>query len=1196
MRARLGRMLGMAGVVLCAACSTDPGVTSDASDGGGGDGWTDGWTVDAPAELPGVEGGGKDIGWVDLVDLVDGDLVDGGDQVDEVDLVDDVDGVDGGDLVAPVDGVDMVDVVDVDEAPCELDLPCDDGNPCTLDDECFEDGCIGTKKDCSDGKECTFDWCNDGLCENSQKPGWCWIAGQCWKEGDANPNNPCLECITSHKIFTWSADDSNSCDDGNACSDPDGCLDGQCIGTVVSCDDDNFCTEDGCYFGECTHVPLNGIACEDGDYCTLDDVCFAGECAPGTDVRLCDDYNLCTKDSCDPQMGCLYIPDDGGPCLDADLCTENDYCQSGICMPGEAITCDDGSDCTNDSCSPLIGCKYINNSNPCDDGNPCSVGDQCLGGLCKKGPDELDCEDDNTCTQEWCTPFVGCQYKSIVAPCSDGNGCTFGDHCEDAECVSDWTMDCADDNPCTDDFCSEASGCANVFNSNPCDDGNQCTLGDQCVMGSCAAGVLPLTCFDENPCATGYCDPGLGCVMEPEDGKGCDDSDECTVDDFCLGGECQPGDPDVVDCSDGKECTVDWCDPLLGCMHENIEALCNDNDLCTEGDACVEGLCVGTPVSCDDDNACTVDSCMKDQGCKYSVIVSAFCQPQLVIDYPPRAAELLGPPTTVEVKGHVVHNAAPVAWVTINGDKVAVEADDTFTYSMAANQGMNIIEAETYDLWDGHDKIVQAYLLSSEYVPMNAANPNVSMIKDSIMIYLGQNVWDDDVPDPNDFATFFTYFFNAMDLAAMLPNPLYENGQYKIKAKNMKYGAFDLDIICINGGIHMNAFVPDLSLDLDADSKKWYLPDASGDVSASLIDIDMDVMLSVDAAGNVQALLKNVDVDVKGLDVSLDGALGFLLNWLVDFFEGTFAGMLEDQVEAALKDTLPDTLESALQDLAFDSSFEVPPFLGDGPPTTLQMKSNVSSVNFSPIGGVLGLKAGVVTPKGVSLDSKGSIRRGKCLGNESPFSFWMLDEIEMGIHDDFLNQIPYAMWWAGLLEIPLDGEALGGGSFEEYGIEDLDLTATALLPPVLSHCGKNSMEIQMGDLQLQASMVMFGMDVEVTMYSSFTAGIVVGVGSKDGETVLEMAVTDIGKVLLEVATVSENLIGSEDSLRALVISQVLPVFLEQLTGDSLASFPLPEMDMTGLIPGVPGDAKLSMTPKSTYREKGYTVITGSVHE
>lgn len=1064
--------------------------------------------------------------------------------------------------------------------------------PYDLSDQSHPPACL---ESCDDGKECTFDLCVGGVCVNEMKPGWCFLGGKCVKEGEVNPNNPCLECISSYKIYTWSADDTNACDDGDPCTEEDFCQDGQCLGKGVGCDDGNPCTQEFCVDGECVFLPWDGVACEDGNLCTLGDTCLSAACAPGEILRECDDFNPCTVDVCDPTFGCIYTPV-VLPCEDGDMCTENDVCFQGVCQPGEPVVCDDGNECTTDSCSPFMGCKFINNSLPCEDADPCTIGDQCVGGKCKSGKDSLDCNDNNSCTAEQCKPFVGCLYFPISGACNDGDACTFGDHCQDGECVYKWKMECSDSNPCTDDVCDPAFGCAHIYNSNECDDGNACTIGDQCVKGECKAGPIYLDCFAGNPCATGYCDPAVGCVMIPLDGEQCDDGNICTGNDFCKGGECQPGEEEVLDCSDGNPCTADWCDPKLGCLHKNSEALCDDLNLCTDNDSCVDGVCVGIPVSCDDGNQCSVDWCDELEGCLHSVIVSPYCQPQIVIEYPPRAVELIAPPSTIQVSGHVIHNAAPVASFTINGTEVALDKKDKFSFTLQGVQGLNVIEAEVFDLYDGHDKVVQTFLLSTAYTPMNAANPAASMIKDGLMIFLGQNVWDDDNPDPNDFAALFTYFFNSLDIASMIPDPLYENDQYKVKGEGLSHGPFSLDITCIYGGLLMIAEVPNLHLHLNADSKQWYLPDASGNVDADKLVVSMDVMLSVDDMGNVNADLKNVEAEVQGLDVSLDGLLGFLLNWLVDFFEDELASMLEDQIEAKLKSELLPVLEGALEDLAFDSEFELPPLFGNKEPVKLSLKSLISTLDFSPTGGVVGLKAAVVTPKGTKLDSLGSIHRGMCLGQEAPFKFWMLDEIEMGIMDDFLNQIPYAMWWAGMLSISLDSAALGGGSFEEYGIDDLSLTATLLLPPVITDCPGGEMQLQIGDMEINASFVMFGMPVDVTMYATFTARISIKVEQKNGQNALSMGVTKIEDVKLEVATVSENLVGSEDSLRMLIKEHVLPMFLEQITGDALASIPLPEMDMSGMIPGAPAEAKLKMTPMSQYRQGGYTVITGTVHE
>ena len=1196
-RGTLAVWLLLGGVALTGCASSSGSVEGDVAPG---DVQQEIAYVDAgqDAAVPDITGGSKDSGDAHL-ELETADLVDipqANDlKADEITPLDT-----GTDEGATGDfGPELADLAPDLPPACFVDEPCDDEDPCTFDDECLDSlgtpVCVGTPMDCADDKICTFDWCIDGECSNDMKPGWCFIAGQCFAEGEANPNNACMECVTAAKIYTWSYDDTNVCDDDNMCSSPDTCQGGACAGEPVDCDDQNPCTEDGCWAGECNYIPLNDIPCEDGDLCTIGDYCFASDCKAGDTMRECNDFNICTSDVCSPSEGCIYTPIAGGPCEDGNLCTILDWCQAGQCQPGEDAFCEDENLCTDDSCSPTVGCKYINNALPCDDNDPCSIGDQCFGGACKKGPELNDCNDDNTCTAEWCAPGSGCQYLPLQAACSDKNACTFGDTCVNGECVFEWEKDCEDQNPCTDDTCEGEFGCSNVFNSTPCDDGNACTLDDQCVEGECAPGLFEMECFEENPCASGYCDPAVGCVVTAEDDNPCDDGNQCTLGDMCLAADCVAG-AELLGCDDGNPCTKDWCDPDLACLHENIEALCDDLNLCTENDACLDGQCVGSWVDCNDQNQCTLDSCDPWQGCQYSVTVSAWCQPQIIIEEPLRASELLGPPFTVNVKGHIIHNAAPIAWLTINGEEVDV-VDDTFSFPFQSVQGLNIIEAEVFDQFDGHDKVVQTFLMAKGYTPMNATNPSVSMIPDGVMVYIGPSVWDDNDAAPNDFATFFNYFIDGMDIQSMIPSPLFENGEYEVKMKNMSYAKPQLDIICINGGLALKVTIPNLKADVDADSKKWYLPDASGDVKVSSIVISMNIMLSVDGAGNVQAKVQNIDSDVNGLNISLDGALGFLLNWIIDFFEGSFASTMEDMLEDTIKDTIPPAIEGALEQLAFDTEFDVPPLFGDAEPITLTMKSGVSTLDFTPAGGAIGLKAAVVAPKGLDVESKGSIHRSGCFTDEGKFGFWMMNELEMALLDDFLNQIPYAMWWAGLLTIPLDPDTLGGGSFEEYGIEDMALVATALLPPVITSCPEgDKLLMQLGDMELAASFAMWGMEVDVIMYVTFEAEIEIGVDDNPPPPKLTMGVTKIKTVELELATVSENLVGSEDSLRLLIKQHVVPLILDQITGGAMASIPLPAFDIGGMVEGVPEGTSLEMTPKMMYRDKGYSTVSGSVHE
>jgi hypothetical protein len=97
-----------------------------------------------------------------------------------------------------------------------------------------------------------------------------------------------------------------------------------------------------------------------------------------------DDDNECTDDSCDPATGAVNLANTA-PCDDGSLCTTVDTCAGGACQGGSPLDVDDSNFCTDDSCDPLIGAVYANNSASCDDGDACTDGDVCSAGVCLTG-------------------------------------------------------------------------------------------------------------------------------------------------------------------------------------------------------------------------------------------------------------------------------------------------------------------------------------------------------------------------------------------------------------------------------------------------------------------------------------------------------------------------------------------------------------------------------------------------------------------------------------------------------------------------------------------------------------------------------------------------------------------------------------------------------------------------------------------
>ncbi|MCB9738295.1 MAG: DUF4215 domain-containing protein [Deltaproteobacteria bacterium] len=476
----------------------------------------------------------------------------------------------------------------------DVSAVCNDDNPCTADGCDKATGCTNkaTAGTCEDGNPCTNgDTCQSGVCAPGNNVCACQTDTDCKASEDDNLCNGTLYCDKSAAPFVCKVDPK----------------------TVVSCDSsgDGTCSQTVCEAatGKCgAKAAVDGKPCDaDGSVCTTGDACKAGSCAPGTKLD-CDDSNPCTDDGCDPKKGCDPVFNIG-PCSDDDACTKGDTCASGQCIPGKKVDCNDDNECTLDYCDKSKGdCVHNGDpyeNDPCDaDGSVCTKGDACVGGTCTAGK-ALPCNDDNACTSDSCDKVSGCKYLDNTEPCdADGNACTVGDACKNGSCVKGGDKDCNDANVCTVDACDNKTGnCTHVAeqqDGTPCDaDGTACTDADACKGTTCVAGKK-LECDDGSVCTNDSCHPKSGCVHENIDGSKCDDGDACTKSDLCVAGKCKGL---QLDCEDNNPCTQDVCAADAGCKHPPV----SDGTSCGTSTYCVSGACV-TP-SCGDGYAAGAEQC-----------------------------------------------------------------------------------------------------------------------------------------------------------------------------------------------------------------------------------------------------------------------------------------------------------------------------------------------------------------------------------------------------------------------------------------------------------------------------------------------------------------------------------------------------------------------------------------------------------
>ncbi len=911
-----------------------------------------------------------------------------------------------------------------------------------------------------------------------------------------------------------------------------------------------------------------------------------------------------------------YSPEDGGQCSDDDLCTTRDLCRNGACV-GDPVSCDDGDPCTDDVCDPDSGTCASTLSDKCGE-PPCS--------------DDAECDDENPCTDDRCQPGVGCVSTPVDADCDDGSVCTTTDSCVDGRCVGAVSLDCDDDdlctidfcdpqsgclhdsiaslctdeNPCTDERCDPKDGCVYPFNTDPCNDSNACTSADRCTAGACLGTIIPFD--DGNPCTDDSCDPRTG-VSNFANTLPCNDGDACTLGDRCANKVCIRGSTPLR-CDDTNQCTDDACKPESGCVATPHTRLCDDGSKCTEGDVCSASICRGTIVDCDDQNACTSDSCDPATGCKNTLIVSNACRPNIVVNFPPRGATI-GPGAffgLVTASGTVSSGAGPITSFKINGAETPVNADGTWASFLSSDYGGNILKIEAADSFGSRRERVQSYLFSKSY--RHPTTPKNGIVTNGIGVWLDKLAIDDGTrtSPPNDLASILQIAIRAFDIPSLIPRPAANNIDavievYDVYINNLTFSPATATLRSQTGGIHLNAKLNNGRANIRAlrDGCRTRDPiwgecvtplpsEITGTVTWTSLTIDVDLDLSV-VNNDIRVNVRSSSVNISGLAVSIDGAFGWLADFVLGFFLDDFANTIESQFNAQLAPVIGPLVRDGLRALAFQASFDLPKPNGTGV-VPLDLVTDWSSIVCDAEGCAIVLRAGAYTDTKVTpYTNDGIPGRENCGSGTQTLVIPELRTLELSIADDMLNQLLFAAWRGGLLEFPVPASWLQGVDLGRFGITNLTMSVSGMLAPTASDCAGNGLEAHIGDVKINASMKLFGQPVSFVVYASAFAGLELFL---DGNEVA-LRLSGVNRAETEVEVLNSDLIALEPVIADLVKAQVIDGLVEQLGGNELGAFPLPDIDLSGAISGLPAGTGIRIVPETLYRQGGNTITGGRLN-
>lgn len=516
---------------------------------------------------------------------------------------------------------------------------------------------------------------------------------------------------------------------------------------------------------------------------------------------------------------------------------------------------------------------------------------------------------------------------------------------------------------------------------------------------------------------------------------------------------------------------------------------------------------------------------------------------------------------TGTVAGTVTDEWSGVDSVTVNGEEVSLNVDGSFSMETDWEFGLNILETEAVD-GDGNVSNDTRATLAGDFLSYG------SSVSGGMLARINEGAGGLD-----ELEALGEGLVSATDLDDLIPSPVYsyeDESCYSIPwvgtfcftwygvtlyVKNPTIGSTDLDLDPLSTGqIKATFTVYNPALDWSANATVAEVDfSGSGDVTATSMTATLLLTPKV-SGGKLSVSVDSVSVSTSGFDFDMDSWLYDALDYvgLADDVDDWIRGYMEDAIEDAVYGELPDLLEDTFQDLELSYSFPL-----SGRNYTLKAKPDGVSVDAT----------GLTLSLGTSFTTDSWVGSRKGLGSlyygYGRPSFSGGSGTTMAMSDDFLNQVFYALWGGGLLNLEVTDEDLGLDPADLAlvlpDLTDLTVTVEPLLPPVaVPGTGSELLDLQVGDMLL----TIYNGPAEpgyeyIQVYVSAIAGLDVTVSS---DATLVAALGDAA-LYFDVVYPESNSVAAS-SVETL-LDTLVPLLLPELTG-ALAEIEIPSFEGFGL--------------------------------
>ncbi len=532
------------------------------------------------------------------------------------------------------------------------------------------------------------------------------------------------------------------------------------------------------------------------------------------------------------------------------------------------------------------------------------------------------------------------------------------------------------------------------------------------------------------------------------------------------------------------------------------------------------------------------------------------------------------------MSGRVYSAAGPIRQVLVNGREATVE-HGAFVARVEAHPGGNTLVIQATDAMGTTERRVQAFHFASRYGHADRAGANAIVARASTKTLA------------TELSAVASQQLRALDLQKVLPEVVGHGPTHEVRLSSVRHEPVQVFVTPRDGGLAVQVSVARLRIGLVAeggsmgclDTRLLRLcrdyPDVYGALTVSQADVSARLWISA-SQGRPQVRLGRVQVSLTQPRVEL-GGLGALGSRLGTLVLRLVRGVIEQRLASTVAELLAGPLEQALDVVTMEGTLELEPLEPDAARLRVGLSTPVQrlSVTRDRVEVVLGARTRALARK--PWRGGDVLQRRECPG-DAPYVPGPGMEIE--VSDDLLNRIMASAWRAGLLEFEIDRRVLARARLGRFGVTDLRVEVSGMLPPVISDCNPTrTPRLHVGDLVVNAELTLWGRPVTAKLFVSFEGGLALRPGSR----YLRLVLTDVEWVDGELEVDS----GEGDSaahgsplVGGILRRAVVPLLADELTGVVLAEVPLPRATLL--------EGEVRLMALEAVRRPGGTVLRASV--